>query len=383
MFMRFLALALGAALLAGCGDSAPSAARVSAAQTIAGAVLRGKVVDKASGRGIEGATVKLAGGSPGTATAGDGLFALGPIPSRGGQVVVSAEGFASRTLAVPPGAREALRVELARDRQSVAYHLTLAMQAGRLDGTGRVAIAGERLLVTGREGKLGALFNLDRVTGEEYDRFSWASLFTPLPMELADVAAHPKAGTFLLTNSGRVYAFDGRGRFQTSSAVVEGPGAMACDGRHLYIASGKKIRVLDTALAIADERAFEYGDASGFALDDLGNMYISTWEGRVIQLDADFRLIADWRIDGVRRLAGLALDRDGQVLVTDPDARRILVLGTIGQVRSAFGTGDLRAPRGLTVDDHGAVYVGDVSLRAVLRFDRMPGTSAFAAPSLP
>ncbi|MBM3266600.1 MAG: carboxypeptidase regulatory-like domain-containing protein [Candidatus Sericytochromatia bacterium] len=401
MLLRVLLLALGAAMVAGCG-AAPVTVRTPAGQTIASVTVRGKVVDKLTGRGVAGATVRLATGTVRTETAADGLFALGPFPAQGGQVVVAAEGFATRTLVVPAGAREALTIELARAAEIPAYRLSLTMQAGRLDGTGRVALLGDRLLVTGREGKLGALFNLDRVTGEEYDRFSWLAMFTPLPMELADVAAHPRAGSYLLTNAGRVHAFDARGRFLTSSAVAEGPGAMACDGRRLVVASSRKIRSLDPAsLAVVDEWPFEYGDPSGLAVDSLGNLFVSTWEGRVVQLDADRRLIADWRqIVGpaaapgsqgyaqsaavpVQRLAGLALDPEGRALVVDPDGKRVVILGPTGQARGAFGAADLRAPRGIVVDERGTVYVGDVSLRAALRFDRIPGTSAFAALPLP
>lgn len=378
-----LASALCAGLLTACGAD-PAGVRPTENRTVATTMVRGKVADKATGKGIPGASVRVAYGPARTISQADGSFSLSPVPQQGGAVIVTADGFATRTTELDPQAlRNGLRIDLVRVNQSIAFSHTVNLQPGRIDGTGRVALSGERLLATGREGKLGALFNLDRITGQEYDRFSWAALFSPLPMEIADLTAHPSAGTFLLTNSGRVYAFDGRGRFRSSVQATKSPGAMATDGRYLYVATQGAIHTLDTGLNRVSETQFDGGDPSGLALDGLGNLFVSTWEGRVVALDADYRQIADWQIPGTATTGGIAVDADGYVFVTDPAARRVVVLGSTGRVRGTFGDADLRSPRGIVVDEQGAVFVGDVGLRTVARFDRSPATTGSAGYTLP
>lgn len=378
-----LAGALCAGLLAACG-TAPETLRPAESRAVATVVVRGKVADKATGEGVPGATVRLAYGPARTTTATDGSFALGPVPRQGGAVVVSADGYATRTVEFDQQAvRAGLQVDLHRVPRTAAYRHTVNLQPGRLDGTGRVALLGDRLLATGREGKLGALFNLDPITGQEYGRFSWAAMFTPLPMELADVTAHPRAGTFLLTNEGRVYAFDARGRFRSSAQIARGPGAMTTDGRYVFIATRGAVHVLDASLARVEQRPFDGGDPSGLALDGLGNLFVSTWEGHVLELDADNRLIADWPLAGTATTGGIAVDQNGRIFVTDPSAARVVVLGSTGRAGGTFGEADLRSPRGIVVDEQGAVFVGDVGLRTVARFDRIPETTDSGGYSLP
>lgn len=378
-----LAGALCAGLLTACGADSGTV-KPATARTVATATVRGKVADKATGKGIGGANVRVAYGTARTVTMSDGTFALAAVPQQGGAIIVTADGFATRTADIDPKAlRNGLYLELSRTSQTVAYRHTVNLQPGRIDGTGRIALSGDRLLATGREGKLGALFNIDRITGQEYDRFSWAAMFTPLPMELADLTAHPSAGTFLLTNSGRVYSFDSKGRYRASTPVSKGPGAIASDGRYVYVASQGAIFVLDSSLNRVADHPFDGGDPSGLALDGLGNLYVSTWEGRIQELDADNRLLADWRLPDTATTGGIAVDPDGHIFVTDPGARRVLVLGSTGRVNGAFGTEDLRSPRGIVVDEQGAVFVGDVGLRAVVRFDRIPGTTGSGGSTLP
>ncbi len=375
--------ALCAGLLTACGAD-PVAVRPTEGRTIASTQVKGKVLDKVTTRGIAGANVRIAYGPGRTVTSADGTFALGPVPQNGGAVIVTAEGYATRTVELDARAiRTGMQIELSRASQTVAYSHTVNLQPGRIDGTGRVALSGDRIIATGREGKLGALFNLDRVTGQEYDRFSWAALFNPLPMEIADLTAHPSAGTFLLTNSGRVYAFDTKGRYRKSTPVGKGPGAMACDGRLVYIATQGAIHILDTNLNKVDERPFEGGDPSGVALDGMGNLFVSTWEGHIVELDADNRLLADWQVPGAATTGGVAVDADGHVFVTDPSAGRVVVMGSTGRLVGAFGQSDLRSPRGIVVDDQGTVFVGDVSLKTVARFDRIPGTTGLGGTTLP
>ena len=174
--------ALCAGLLTACGAD-PVAVRPTEGRTIASTQVKGKVLDKVTTRGIAGANVRIAYGPGRTVTSADGTFALGPVPQNGGAVIVTAEGYATRTVELDARAiRTGMQIELSRASQTVAYSHTVNLQPGRIDGTGRVALSGDRIIATGREGKLGALFNLDRVTGQDYDRFSWAALFNPLQM---------------------------------------------------------------------------------------------------------------------------------------------------------------------------------------------------------
>jgi hypothetical protein len=378
---RLVTLVLAASLAAACG-APPAIVRPAEVRTVTTMVVRGDVVDVTTRKPISGATVKQAYGPAKTTSGPDGTFALA-MPAQGGAVVVSADGFAARTVQVAGNSRESLAVVLSPVSQTVAYRTTVIMQPGRLDGTGRVALSGDRLLVTGREGKLGALFNLHRVTGQEYDRFSWASAFNPLPMEIADVAAHPNAGTYLLTNSGRVFGWDVKGRYRSSMQVADGPGALAADGHRLFVVTDGKVLVFDASLAPVGEWAWAGTDPSGATLDALGNLWISTWDGRIVEIDADGRALADWRMGDAQRLAGIAVGPGEQIFVTDPGAKRVLVVSSTGRAIGSFGTGELRSPRGIAVDEQGTAYVGDVGLRAAVRFDRIPGTPTSGGSSLP
>lgn len=380
-------LALLTLLLPGCGTSNPAktvrdlkpAAKPEAATTYA----RGHVLDQTSGRGVAGALVRMAYGPARTVSSADGSFTLGPIPLAGGRLVVVASGYALRTVELQSGWHEGVRVELARGNQGLGYRLQLTLQSGRLEGTGRVAMLANDLLVTGREGRSGTLVQLDPVTGQQGGRFSGAMRSWGLPAELADIAAHPSAGVFVLANSGRVYHFDKQAKYRTSAEVANGLGAIATDGERVYVSSGDKVRLLSNSLEPLAEWLLEAGETSGLALDSLGNLFVSTWEGRILEFDADGRQLADFGVPDLGRCGGIAVADNGDLFLTDVGGHRVVVVNAIGQSLGSFGETDLRSPRGLTIDSQGAVLVGDVALKAVLRFVHSPGTSGSKGSSLP
>ena len=204
------------------------------------------------------------------------------------------------------------------------------------------------------------------------------------------------------------HRFSGDGGPATSAALNE-PTALAVDGKgQLYIAdqSNNRVRKVDqatgviTTVAGTGEAAYT-GDGmpaseaslagpSGLALGPDGALYIAdTFNGRIRRVDPETGVIStvagdggEYRYQGranefstsLSRPYGIALDREGHILITDSDSHLIrkwdrtkkIVRRVAGNGMAQFG-GDggppedcsLNYPFGVVVDDRGNMYIAD------------------------
>ncbi|NJD26768.1 MAG: hypothetical protein FIA92_00535 [Chloroflexi bacterium] len=112
----------------------------------------------------------------------------------------------------------------------------------------------------------------------------------------------------------------------------------------------------------------------GLAFDAAGNLYVSDLSGptaRVEKFDRGLTLVQTFgESDRLSFPNGVAIDKDGNVLVADSNNGRLLAYradGTLlAQVGRGTGKGALALPRGLTTDGRDRIYVGDSTGQGVL-----------------
>ena len=119
----------------------------------------------------------------------------------------------------------------------------------------------------------------------------------------------------------------------------------------------------------------------GMALDKQGNLYISEFtKARVLKLGPDGRLLAAWGTPGkgdgqFRYAGGVAVDSHNEIYVSDVTGGRIQKFDADGHLLSVLGAGsgrgeELGNPGGLAVDMQDNLYVADDKADAILKFDR-------------
>ncbi|MEK7268395.1 MAG: NHL repeat-containing protein, partial [Nitrospirota bacterium] len=216
------------------------------------------------------------------------------------------------------------------------------------------------------------------------------------------------AGTITTIAGTGQHRFSGDGGPAASAALNE-PTALVVDGKgHLYIAdqSNNRVRKVDQATGVittvvgTGEAAYT-GDGmpasqaslagpSGLAVGPDGALYIAdTFNGRIRRVDPETGAIStvagdggEYRYQGranefstsLSRPYGIALDREGHILITDSDSHLIrkwdrtkkIVRRVAGNGMAQFG-GDgglpedcsLNYPFGVVVDDRGNMYIAD------------------------
>jgi len=90
-------------------------------------------------------------------------------------------------------------------------------------------------------------------------------------------------------------------------------------------------------------------------------------------------VIADRTMNGISAPSGLAVDKNGNVYISDPDHKRVLRLGpsSSGYVQTVIAdhaTNGLSNPTGLAVDSAGAIYIADSGNNAVYMEEPYNGT---------
>jgi DNA-binding beta-propeller fold protein YncE len=183
------------------------------------------------------------------------------------------------------------------------------------------------------------------------------------------------------------------GKFGVGPGELSGPLGVTVDpkGRALVADAGNhRIARFDTA-------GVWLGEFGGFGYDDnrfdrpsvvwsggaLAVWVLDQGNARVVKYDLDGRLLGvlvQLRSDEVRaRLdlvepGGLAVDKGGQLFVTDASADRVLLFDPLGAVltpRGGFGTqpGRFDRPSGIAVDERGRLLVADAGNRRVQLLD--------------
>jgi uncharacterized protein (TIGR03663 family) len=131
----------------------------------------------------------------------------------------------------------------------------------------------------------------------------------------------------------------------------------------------------------------QFQEPWGIAVDRAGNVYVAdTWNHRIQKFDSQGQFLTMWGtfgdsggVLGVPEAfygpRGVAVDADGNVLVSDTGNKRIAKYAPDGQFITQWGgagsqAGQFREPCGLAVDGDGNVYVADVWNQRVQKFDR-------------
>lgn len=117
------------------------------------------------------------------------------------------------------------------------------------------------------------------------------------------------------------------------------------------------------------------------ALDKQGNVYVSDdWLNRIAIFDAEGTFVSQWGTSGsgkgqLNGPAGLAFDQDDNLFVVDSRNHRVQVFAKHGTLMSSWGTqgsnpGQFNTPWGMTIDSEGAVYIADWKNSRVQKFDQ-------------
>ncbi|MCX6056371.1 MAG: TIGR03663 family protein [Chloroflexi bacterium] len=145
----------------------------------------------------------------------------------------------------------------------------------------------------------------------------------------------------------------------------------------------------------------EFDEPVGLAMDNSGNLYVvDTWNQRIqvfqsVNGGLSFQPIKEWAVSGwigqsVNNKPFIAVDKNGNIFVTDPDAYRVLEFDPTGAL--VRGWGDYSSgidgfgmPSGIAVDQENRIWVSDADNNFLLRFS-MPvetGLLPQGVPALP
>ncbi len=123
----------------------------------------------------------------------------------------------------------------------------------------------------------------------------------------------------------------------------------------------------------------QFFEPVGIAATDDGSIFVvDTWNGRIQQLDSLLQPVAEWPVDAwsgdsINNKPYSAIDEEGRLYVTDPEAFRVLIFELNGQYLGRFGQYSPDAdgfglPNGLASDGQGNLYVADANNGRILRF---------------
>jgi DNA-binding beta-propeller fold protein YncE len=116
------------------------------------------------------------------------------------------------------------------------------------------------------------------------------------------------------------------------------------------------------------------------ALDKQGNVYVSDdWRNQIAVFDANGKFLSQWGTPGAGEgeldgPSGLAFDQNDNLYVVDSRNHRVQVFSKHGKAMMSWGThgsapGQFHTPWGISIDADGAVYVADWKNHRVQKFD--------------
>jgi predicted membrane-bound mannosyltransferase/sugar lactone lactonase YvrE len=217
------------------------------------------------------------------------------------------------------------------------------------------------------------------------------------------IAVGPDGAVFVAdTWNNRIQKFTAEGKFVTmwgyfgqaeKPDAFWGPRGLAFDSQgHLYVTDtgNKRVAVFDeNGIAItqfgsggADPGQFD--EPVGIAIDKEGKVYVAdTWNQRVQVLAPDstgkiFTQVTSWNIEGwygqsIENKPYIAMDNQGHVFVTDPEAFRVLEFKSNGDFMHTWGDygadqNGIGQASGVAVDAAGNVWLSDSVNNHLLRF---------------
>ena len=195
---------------------------------------------------------------------------------------------------------------------------------------------------------------------------------------------------------------DGRVLGQFGTTQLQRPGGIAIDSeRHrLYVPDAKASRI---AVFSTQKFAFEryigspstpgkrepgkFAAPTNVAVDRKGQLYVTdTWNHRVQVFDPNGRFVRAWGEHGVRpgefvRPKGIAIDSEGHVYVADAEFNNIQIFNPDGQVLLAVGSigpapGQFTLLTGLCIDSEDRIYTTEQYTGRIQIFKYLPNIPA-------
>jgi uncharacterized protein (TIGR03663 family) len=125
----------------------------------------------------------------------------------------------------------------------------------------------------------------------------------------------------------------------------------------------------------------------GIAVDQSGNVYVAdTWNHRIQKFDSNGKFLTMWGTNGdTRGIANvdpllfygpraIAIDAQGNLLVTDTGNKRVLKFSPTGEPLAQYGgfgagNGQFSEPVGIAIDQQGNIFVADTWNQRIQKFD--------------
>ena len=138
----------------------------------------------------------------------------------------------------------------------------------------------------------------------------------------------------------------------------------------------------------------QFYEPVGMAVSENGSIYLAdTWNQRIQAFRLDLLPIRQWEVDAwlgesINNKPYLAIDNRGHILVSDPEAYRILVFSPEGEYLGRFGEfgvepGQFGLPNGIFADSGANIWIADAANHRILRYDPLNLAGIPAIPSEP
>ena len=123
----------------------------------------------------------------------------------------------------------------------------------------------------------------------------------------------------------------------------------------------------------------QFRHATGIAVDSLGNVYISDYENRIIQkFDSNGEFLASWKTGSSRNNGtpeAIAIDDQDRIYVTDSKLKQIIIFDSSGETLTTIpldsvGFFNRISPYGIAIDRTGDIYVTDRDNNRVLKYSQ-------------